>query len=175
MFWGRKSNILAAKKREAEQDQKILDGQTALLSAAANTSLVAHELTTILKDKLSDSNKKFDTTAGILHDALIICTPEGNILFSNAIAENVFGVKLFNKNFKDFLCPNKCDIDLWSLLTQARIHGLCSKNKCHDLDIKSEQLVWSDETRSIFIVIRDPFFKAVNNVHDDGCQYPDIN
>lgn len=161
----------ATNKRIAEiQNQKILAGQNALLAAAVDASTAANELTESLKAKLSDSNRKFDATAKILHDALIICTPDGIILFANAIAEKVFGAQLAHKNFKMFLCPHKYSNDLWSILAEPQINGLCSIDWCYNLDIKSERIIWSDQTWSIFIVIRDPSHETINNVRV-GCRY----
>ena len=145
------------------------------MSAAVNTSLVAHEVTTILKEKLADSNKKFDVASRILHDALIICDPEGKILFANPIAETIFGAKLANINFKEMLCPNKREDDLWTLLTASPpVPGLCGTGKCYNLDLKAEKLMWSDDTWSIFIVVRDPFHKAITPIYENDCRYPDI-
>jgi PAS domain S-box-containing protein len=80
-------------KKESEQERKVAESQTALLTAAMATADMAQEVTVGLKKRLDDIIKQFESTVRVLRDGLVICTESGTILTFNPAAERLFGVK----------------------------------------------------------------------------------
>jgi PAS domain S-box-containing protein len=70
---------------------KVRDSQQALLAAATSTADAAHDVTTLLKRRLDDGIRQIEVTSKLLHDALIVCKPDGTIITFNRAAEIIFG------------------------------------------------------------------------------------
>jgi PAS domain S-box-containing protein len=78
-------------KHEDEMMAKVRHSQLTLLAAATSTADAAHDVTTLLKRRLDDGIRQIEVTSKLLHDALIICTPDGLIISFNRAAEIIFG------------------------------------------------------------------------------------
>ncbi|WP_115746984.1 PAS domain S-box protein, partial [Escherichia coli] len=62
-----------------------------LVAAAADTALLAQDVTTSLKDRLEDYVSQINSTAMLLSDALLLVNSEGIIESFNPAAERIFG------------------------------------------------------------------------------------
>lgn len=70
---------------------KVYHSQQTLLAAATSTADAAHDVTSLLKRRLDDGIRQIEVTSKLLHDALIICKPDGTIISFNRAAEIIFG------------------------------------------------------------------------------------
>ncbi len=80
-------------RKEVEQLQlsKVRESQVALINAATSTADAAHDVTSIMKERLNDSIIQIEATAKLLSDALIMCSETGFIQSFNPAAERIFG------------------------------------------------------------------------------------
>ena len=88
MKWFRSS--AKRKQRDIELQEKMASSQAALLTAATETADAAHDVTLMLRNKLTDSLRQIEITSEILPDALIVCDSNGIIEAMNTASEHIF-------------------------------------------------------------------------------------
>lgn len=154
--------------RDLLQQMKIEESNRVLLAAATETANAAHDVTNLLKDRLEDSLKKFESTARILNDALIMCDMNGIITVSNPSAERLFGgplietsvLKLFERG-GEALTGTK---ELWSVLKDETnwlpvadepLQGRRADASLFWIEPSLTRLDWSDKTSSMLLLVRD--------------------
>lgn len=160
-FKGRKN------KRDLQQSQKMEESQRALLEAATATANAAHEVTTRLKERLDDSITRFEGTARILNDALILCDMNGLIQVVNPAAKRIFGNKLTGTNVTDLFDRSGSILNhaaLWSMIedetnwqpnAEAPLRGRRLNGELFWIRPSITRLDWSDKTSSLLLLIGD--------------------
>jgi PAS domain S-box-containing protein len=192
MFFKRRRSKNAEKaERDLSQQMKIEESQRVLLLAATETANAAHAVTTTLKTRLEDSVKRFESTARILSDALLLCDPQGVIQACNPAAETIFGVPqaaligssahdLFSREGKP-LSPH----DIWYLLEDAAcwlphvgdpVQGRRADGERFWIEPKLERLDWADRSYSMLLLVRDmtPSVALRSEADDAGQRYRSI-
>lgn len=152
--------------KDAAQNGKLEESQKALLSAATAAANVARDVTSLLKSRLDDADRRIDATTRIINDALFLCTMEGEIRAFNPAAEDLFGKLRIGGALTDAFAALgiSCeDIDtLWRLLASPAL-GPCPANVLRGvrnsqpvfLEPKVERLEWSDGSCSMLVLVRD--------------------
>ena len=93
-MWKWITNIFHLEQDETidnERMEKVRHSQQALLAAATSTADAAHDVTCILKRRLDDGIRQIEITSKLLHDALILCKPDGTIVSFNHAGQIIFG------------------------------------------------------------------------------------
>lgn len=164
LFWWKKRS-----GRDLEHENRMKASQMALLTAATEAADAAQAVTTILKEKLDDSLKRFEATAKLIDDALILATPEGDILSHNPAASRIFGKASLNHlNIVNLIHhPERQHTaqDLWAEFKAhtrrgggiiSRLKGIrLSDGHIFPIDPACASLDWSDGTRSMLVLIRN--------------------
>ena len=153
--------------RDRSHQQKMEESQKALLDAATATAEAAHEVTTRLKDRLDDSIKRFETTARILNDALIVCDMDGTIHVNNPAAKRIFGGKITGLPVTDLFDRAGEDLTLdhlWTLIADENHWQPSAEHPLRGRRLNDElfwirpsitRLDWSDKTSSMLILVGD--------------------
>lgn len=181
MFW-KKSGKTSRKVRDAIQDLKMAESQRVLLNAATETANAAQAVTTILKARLDDSLKQFETTARIITDALIVCDYDGKIQTSNPAARYMFERQgLVDNSILDLFDldgqPVTSSESLWAMIehstrwqigSAAPLRGRKEDGSLFWVDPGCAKLEWSDGTMSMLVLIRnvDPFVMLHKSAHE---------
>lgn len=165
MFWKSRR-----KARDLNQQVKMEESQRVLLSAATQTANAAQAVTTLLKARLDDSLKQFESTARIINDALMVCDLDGMIRASNPAARHMFGESaLVGTSVLDLFDLGGERVrdarELWTLIRKSSrwshhdpkpLRG--RKPGCETLlwiDPACATLDWSDGTASMIVIVRN--------------------
>lgn len=165
MFFKRPPKPEAA--RDKRREKKMEESQQALLMAATETAQAAHEVTSKLKERLDDSVKRFETTARILNDALLLCDMDGTVHVANPAAKRIFGGKITGMDVCDLfdrdgeeLVPEQlwvliADENHWQPSAEHPLRGRRLNDELFWIRPSITRLDWSDKTSSMLILVGD--------------------
>lgn len=155
------------KARDAATSEKIAASQRVLLAAATQTANVAQDVTSILKGQLDDSAKRFEATARIIPDALLLCDMKGKILWGNEVAERDFAQGLAGASVLELfdhagapvdnvkaLWSHLEDADCWRPDTARPLRGKRADGALVWIEPKIERLDWHNKTSSMLILLQ---------------------
>lgn len=140
---------------------RVRSSQQDLLTAATSTADAAHDVTCILKRRLDDGIRQIEITSKLLHDALILCGPDGTIVSFNYAGQIIFGwdaTQIIGQNISVLFSHEAettltSDIILSILSSQSPLDGSEQYNE-HIEQIKGKkrngQLIWIDGNVSEF-------------------------
>lgn len=153
------------RERELTRDIKVMESQSALLTAATQTADAANVVTHRLKSRLEDSIAQFENTARIMNDALIICDLSGAIQAFNPAAEILFSMtsaEVRETFIGDLLKTNDPLVtgeDVWAMLDKTsgadEMIGMRPDGRPFRVDVNHTQLDRSDGTSIVLLVLRD--------------------
>jgi PAS domain S-box-containing protein len=150
--------------REEERNRKVMAGQQALLDAAISTADIAENVTTKLKNYLTDSIKQFEATIRILTDALIVCDDRGFMQAFNPSAETIFSCSadsILKTNIMHLMMVDgkePTDIEkFWGSAANDtdNIRGHRLNGETFPLDMSMVRLARSDGKIVVLVLVRD--------------------
>ena len=153
-----------AVEKEAAQTKKMEESQAALLTAAISTATAAQDVTMVLKRRLDDVVKQFESTARILRDGLILCREDGTILTFNPAAERIFDIKagvIIQKNVLSLFEGADDSIDdvslLWSLLQSEEHDDVLGvrDGTTFPVHVTLSVLTRHDDSRVVLLLVHD--------------------
>ena len=152
------------KQKEAQQDAKIAESQSALIQAATETAEAARDVAATLKAKIDDAFVQLENTARIINDALFLCKEDGIIVTHNPAATIMFGFDAKNvlELFDMAGSPVPDAETLWDQIEHTSVWMPSSRrplrckknNELIWVEPKMSRLVWSDGSTSMLLLIR---------------------
>jgi PAS domain-containing protein len=160
MWFKRKINDI---EKEIQQEIKLNEGSNRLLEAALTTSLLANDLASVLRQRLVDTNAKFESTARLMSDALMLCDLDGTVVSCNLAAETMFGANPQNilSCFEVYGRVLTEIGTLWNAFeinqtkTDGLIKGIGADGATFWVMPSLERLNWTDGTASVLVIIRN--------------------